>query len=131
MTRYQFKPEDRAKVYNDFYGTLQGIEGENARRRREEFDKVQDSSIEQKKNETLLLVSPRLSMLSVTTDPAKANELRTEIRGILDQALSNPELDPKTRQTILTAVSSETLQRSFKSTDEQAKIFQLVQNHSN
>ena len=131
MTRYQFKPEDRAKVYNDFYGTLQGIEGENARRRREEFDKVQDSSIEQKKNETLLLVSPRLSMLSVTTDPAKANELRTEIRGILNQAMSNPELDPKTRQTILTAVSSETLQRSFKSTDEQAKIFQLVQNHSN
>ncbi|XAI95301.1 endopeptidase [Leptolyngbya phage Lsp-JY17] len=130
MTKFNLKSEDRAKVYNDFYSTLQTIEGENARRLREETDKVADAQLEERRQKLGTYLSNDLSFLAKAVTPDEQKQYVDRIDKQLQQIVSDPNLSAKDRQALLTYTATLVNASSFKSGEAQAGIMRKVNNYA-
>lgn len=121
LGRYALSSDDKAKIVNDFYGTIIPLENDNAKRMRTETDKIEDQKVEQKTKELGIFLSTTTSALSVASSPEEVDVQFGRFNSIIQQTVTDPRLSPKERQSLLLKAYTMLETATFQSSDAQAK----------
>lgn len=128
MAKYNLSNSDKAKVYNDYYATIQQQENTLAGRKRAETDKIE----EQRLNKVVAKSTIKLSAFISGASTADSHEKRLELYGKFEQALAAVSSDPSLTERERLAIHSETEKligsRIFESQETQAKMQKKLQN---
>lgn len=130
LNKYELSSDDKAKIVNDFYGTIIPLENDSAKRQRTETDKIEDQKIEQKTKELGIFLSTTTSALSVASSPEEVDQQFGRFNSVIQQTVTDPRLSPKERQALLLKGYTMLETATFQSSDAQAKARQALENMS-
>ncbi|MBN8559489.1 MAG: peptidoglycan DD-metalloendopeptidase family protein [Leptolyngbya sp. UWPOB_LEPTO1] len=128
LSKRKLRSEDAAKLYGSWYGKVQEIDGEYARRQRSEMDKVQDAQREEARAKLEILLSNKVSQVAAATDPGEVNKNLEELNKVLQTVYEDKNLDTRTKAELLAHGYKVIAGGVWKSTDAQAKTQKQLQN---